>query len=281
MATRGCVNNCTFCSSGAAVGKKYRTRNIDDIVAEIKSIPGRITHFMDDNLGGDISFTKELCRALIPLNIEWDSSFTVSSLEDHELLDLMEESGCFMIDVGFESISPEVITGIKKQKTNEVGRYREIIKQIHKRGITLYGNFIVGFDQDTPDTFGGLIDFIEETNIEVPFVNILMPYPGSILHSQFDREGRLLHKNWNLYDDTSSRVVYRPKLIAPEELVEGFLKVINSVHTIPGYFRRVLKAKTYENLFGTIMGLHMNIQKRKVVLRGLKNTRKALRRPVK
>jgi radical SAM superfamily enzyme YgiQ (UPF0313 family) len=274
MATRGCENHCTFCSCGGAVGKRYRTRNVEDVIEEIKSIPGKHAMFIDDNLGWNIPFTQNLLQALIPLHIHWLGLFSVSTLEDNELLDLLAKSGCLAIILGFESISPEVIDSIKKQQTNCVERYRQVIKQIHSRGMLIYGNFILGFDRDRKTVFQELIDFIQETAIECPMINILVPYPGSVLYRQFDKQGRLFHKNWNFYDVTSPNVVYHPQFLSPEELIEGYLKVITTVNTAGSYLKRVLP--TNRKLKSTMSGLHINNQKLKTVLAGMDKTRKSL-----
>jgi len=48
----------------------------------------------------------------------------------------------------------------------------------------------------------------------------LTPYPGTPLFRQLEREGRLLHRDWEKYD--TSHVVFRPKLMTAEELLLGY-----------------------------------------------------------
>ncbi|HTY21776.1 MAG TPA: radical SAM protein [Desulfomonilaceae bacterium] len=275
MASRGCENQCTFCSCGAALGKRYRKRKVEDVVKEIQSVPGPVVHFLDDNLGWDPLFSKKLLRSLIPMKINWIGAFNVSALQDPELVELIAKSGGISIDIGFESISSQVITEIKKDRTNDLNQYRPVIQRLHDNGISIYGNFIVGFDHDQLTVFQDLINFIEETNIECPMVNILMPYPGSVLFRTLERQGRLLHKNWNYYDDTSPCVVYRPLNMSPEELTQGYLHVINSVNITSAYARRVLRAKTY-NFTSVFLGYFFNAQKNRAVKSGLEKTSSAL-----
>ncbi len=275
MATRGCENQCTFCSCGSALGKKYRKRDVDDIVAEVQSVSGPVVHFLDDNLGWQPSFTKKLLRALIPLKIRWIGAFNVSTLQDIELVELIAESGGVSVDIGFESINPEVITEIRKARTNDLSQYNPVIRCLHDHRISVYGNFIVGFDHDAKSVFKDLINYIEETNIECPMVNILVPYPGSVLHRVLDREKRLFHKNWNYYDDTSPCVVYQPVNMSAEELTQGYLQIVNSVNAPAAYLNRVIRAGTYD-LLGTFLGFYFNVQKRQAVTAGLEKTNHAL-----
>jgi hypothetical protein len=80
------LSSCTYCSAGYAVGKQYRTRPICEITAELERLPGRYDYavFLDDNLGWDVKYAKELFRALIPLNIRWSGQLSLSALEDSE-----------------------------------------------------------------------------------------------------------------------------------------------------------------------------------------------------
>ena len=50
--------------------------------------------------------------------------------------------------------------------------------------------------------------------------HILTPYPGTPLFRQMEAEGRILHRDWSLYD--TANVVFRPKHMTPEQLAEGY-----------------------------------------------------------
>ncbi|HTK77766.1 MAG TPA: hypothetical protein VL371_21040 [Gemmataceae bacterium] len=45
------------------------------------------------------------------------------------------------------------------------------------------------------------------------------PFPNTGLYRRLEAEGRLLHKNWALYD--VEHVVFRPKRMSPERLQDG------------------------------------------------------------
>ena len=82
------------------------------------------------------------------------------------------------------------------------------------------GSFVVGFDGDRRDTFTSLAQWIEANRLECATFHILTPYPGTPLFRQLEAEGRLLHRNWDLYD--TAHVVFRPKHLTPEELELGY-----------------------------------------------------------
>ncbi len=90
----------------------------------------------------------------------------------------------------------------------------------HHNGIQVNGSFVFGFEHDTPEVFEQTTDWIEQNRLECATFHILTPYPGTPLFRQFEQEGRLLHKNWELYD--TAHVVFRPKLMSAEALEEGY-----------------------------------------------------------
>ena len=82
------------------------------------------------------------------------------------------------------------------------------------------GSFIVGFDGDRKDTFVSMAQWIEAHRLDCSTFHILTPYPGTPLFRQLEAEGRLLHRNWDLYD--TAHAVFRPKHLTHEELELGY-----------------------------------------------------------
>ena len=82
------------------------------------------------------------------------------------------------------------------------------------------GSFVLGFDHDRRDVFAKTAEWIEENRLECATFHILTPYPGTPLFRQMEAEGRLLHRDWSLYD--TAHVVFRPKQMTPEELAQGY-----------------------------------------------------------
>ena len=68
--------------------------------------------------------------------------------------------------------------------------------------------------------FERTVAWIEAARLECATFHILTPYPGTPLFRQMEAEGRLLHRDWSLYD--TAHVVFRPRHMTPEELAEGY-----------------------------------------------------------
>ena len=151
-----------------------------------------------------------------------------------------------------------------KRKTNIPDRYRILIKRLHDHHIPIVACFILGFDTDNPDTYKRLADFIEETCIERPNINILIPYPGRPIYRQFDREGRILHKNWHLYDPTGVNITYKHKTMTSEELIESYLELMERIFSFRSLMPRILKLGNY-NPVSVAITLHQYHQNRQRV----------------
>ena len=226
QATRGCPHNCEFCSVPLFFGYKYRFRPVQDVVAEIKEIleaySQRNIFFVDDNIGGTPRHAKDLFRALIPLKIRWASFASLKMSEDPELLDLAAQSGCTQLFVGFESLN-QINLDIAGKSWARTNRFTQHVHDFHRAGIIVQGGFIFGHDDDARDIFRRTVDYVQESGMEVPVFSILTPYPGTALRRRLIEEDRLLPESndWRKYD--VGNVVFRPALMTPDELQEGYL----------------------------------------------------------
>jgi radical SAM superfamily enzyme YgiQ (UPF0313 family) len=242
--TKGCPFNCEFCSVHAFDGQTIRNRTVEQIVREIEDIKRsspkykkkNAIFFADDNIIANKRFARELFTALRPHNINWMCQASIDVSKEDELLALMSDSGCGAVFIGFESLSDDNLARMHKG-VNRRYNYTEAIQRIQSHGILVHGSFVVGYDFDSPSAFEGLIDFIEECRLLVPIINILTPFPGTKLFERLQEEGRILHTDWSRYD--TKHVVFRPTRMSPEELLEGYRKVVKAVYSSDAIFERL------------------------------------------
>lgn len=128
LATRGCYwGRCEFCDHGEGYTAGYRTKKIEEIIAEI-------THLRDKYLAKFFHFTDEsyppalfrkLTRRLVETNlgIQWTTHmrFEKSLLEEEVWRDAAA-SGCRYLHFGFESGNERVLKLMDKATTGEVIR---------------------------------------------------------------------------------------------------------------------------------------------------------------
>jgi radical SAM superfamily enzyme YgiQ (UPF0313 family) len=138
--------------------------------------------------------------------------------QDTELVRLSKEAGCVAWLVGFESLCQNTLDQVGK-KTNRVTEYGQAIQNIHKNHMAVIGDFMFGFDTDTPDVFEKTLKAMKELNIDVADFSILTPFPGTSLFTKLDTEKRILTKDWKQYN--MGHVVFTPKQMTPDELLQG------------------------------------------------------------
>ncbi|HUN54889.1 MAG TPA: radical SAM protein [Smithella sp.] len=242
--TKGCPFHCEFCSVYAFDGQKNRHKTVDQVIQEIADINStgskykskKAIFIADDNIITNRKFARDLFLAIKPHNINWMCQASIDISKEDDLLALMRDSGCGAIFIGFESISVDNLKAMHKD-VNQRYDYEEAIRKIQSYGMLVHSSFIVGYDYDSEKTFDELIAFIDKTNLLMPLINILTPFPGTELFSRLEKEGRILHKDWNKYD--TQNVVFSPRFQTPEELTAGFRRIVREVYSFDAIWKKL------------------------------------------
>ena len=220
IATRGCHNRCGFCYlSTEGLHMPYRMREVEQVVSEIAADGQPYAVFIDNNLGSRSDYLRRLCSALRPLQIIWSAAVTIDITDDPTLVRDMALAGCTGVFIGFESLHADNLSAARK-RTPAPEDYARRVEVLHRYGIQVNGSFVLGFDHDRPDVFERTVSWIEANRLECATFHIMTPYPGTPLYRQLDAEGRLLHRDWRLYD--TAHVVFQPRHMSPEELDAGY-----------------------------------------------------------
>ncbi|HWF19639.1 MAG TPA: radical SAM protein [Verrucomicrobiae bacterium] len=235
-ATRGCIHNCDFCVVPAAWGRKPYQKPAQDIVADIRQHGARKLIFVDLNLIADRAYAMELFTALIPLQVQWYGLATVLLADDLQLLELAARSGCRGLLMGLESISPQNLRNSHKG-FNAPERFARVVDVLHQHGIALQGCFVFGLDHDEPDAFLKTAEFAVQARIDLPRFAIVTPFPNTALYKRLEAEGRILTKNWELYD--GQHVVFRPAKLSIEELQSGTEAAWKHAYSFRSIARRI------------------------------------------
>lgn len=217
-ATRGCVHSCDFCVVPTAWGKKPFQKPVAEVVADIVQHGARTLIFVDLNLIAHRGYAKELFTALIPLRLQWYGLATVLLADDPELLTLAQQSGCRGLLMGLESISATNLRANHKG-FNSPEHYARVVERLHAHGIALQGCFVFGLDDDRSDVFLKTAEFAVQAKIDLPRFAVVTPFPNTPLYLRLEAEGRILTKDWSLYD--AQHVVFQPRHLSVQELQEG------------------------------------------------------------
>jgi len=235
-ATRSCIHSCDFCVAPSAWGRKPLQKPVEEVVADLKRQKARQAIFVDLNLISDRDYAQSLFEALIPLKIQWYGLSTTLLCKDLPLLDLVSRSGCRGLLMGLESITSSNLKSSGKG-FNKPTEYKEVVDLLHKRKISLQGCFVFGLDEDTPEIMAETARLAVDIGIDLPRFAVITPFPGTGLFHKLEAQGRILHKNWELYD--GQHVVFQPARMSPETLLQGTEAAWKYVYSFPSIARRL------------------------------------------
>jgi radical SAM superfamily enzyme YgiQ (UPF0313 family) len=217
--------------------------------------------FLDNNLGGSLTYLRELCEALVPLRKTWGCAVTFNVLRNRELVRLMAKAGCRYVYTGLESLNPEALKSMNKAQ-NKVREVDQVIRRCFSEGILLSFGLLIGSDGDTnqyldrlPATLAALQYF------SVTFLGIVCPYPETPFFAEVAGEGRLL-PGATIRDFDGYTLCHRPKLLTPTEVADHFQRLcgdLGSFANIARHYWARLGASNRPHYRRTILGSGLEI----------------------
>ena len=183
--SRGCPFTCEFCDIIVMFGRKPRMKSPEQIGRELDALRHLGMHsvfFVDDNMIGNKKKAKELLHFLAryqdkhrrPFSFGTEVSLNIA--QDNELLDLFKTANFNWVFIGIESPDP-----VSLKETGKSQNLREDIllsvRRIYARDIDVLAGFIVGFDNDTPQTFEAQYRFITDAGIQTAMIGQLAALP--------------------------------------------------------------------------------------------------------
>ncbi len=270
--TRGCPVGCHFCAVQAFFGNQFRVRPPEDIKRELLEIFGprppqakwkdwlarkwhadipyfmerRLLYVMDSNFISEPAHARAVLEVFRECDIRWYGHASFNLMRDESMLDLMAESGCIGINIGFETLSQKIIDNMHKFP-NKTDEYSACIQALHDRDIGVMGTFMVGFDEDTPAVFDQIADFAIENQLETAFTLILTPLPGTKIYDRMQLEGRIFNSDWRDYNH--GMVTFYPKNMTVEQLHRGMRHTWKRIYSWTGIRRRILKKPRIRSFF--------------------------------
>ena len=235
--SRGCPWKCEFCySSAAGIHHGYRPKPVENVLAEIRSLNTGHVMFIDDNFMGSPERTRRLLRAMEPMKLTWHAAVSADVGRHPELLDLMAQTGCRSLFIGFETLNRDNLAGCGKSQ-NRVEDYARTIEALHARNIMVNASIVFGFDGDGPRVFEDTVDWLGGMKVETMTAHILTPYPGTPIYRRMLAEGRIIDSDLSRYN--TAYAVFRPKGMTPAELEDGYRRAYRKFYSWASVLRRL------------------------------------------
>lgn len=247
--SRGCPNNCHFCSVTRFNGRKHRFRPVDEVLEDVANIRENRFFVADDSVVSlgerGLEHARTLFQGLKGMGKSWGAQACITIAEHDDLLRAAAESGANTFYIGLESVDATALESMGKgvNLRPTIRGYRDAIKKIHDHGIGVIGGFILGSDTDTNDVFKRTAHFIHETGIDGCQFTIMTPFPGTRLYEEMCEQGRLIYANypddWARYN--AYELVVRPKNLTIHELVQGQQYMYDATSSLSRSFSRAMR----------------------------------------
>ncbi|MFH1798608.1 MAG: radical SAM protein [Candidatus Omnitrophota bacterium] len=200
---RGCPVGCSFCQVELVSGKKHRMRSAANVVAEMKLLKEKYgiksINFEDDNAFFHKGRSIELLRMMIEckLNLKWKANGVALFTLDDEILQLMAESGCLMINVAIESANERVLKDIVMKPVN-LKTAPEKIALAKKYGIYVCANFVIGMPGETWSEIRETLCYAETCGSDYVKIFIANPISGTKMYDMAKEKGYIVGDDYEI-----------------------------------------------------------------------------------
>ena len=241
----GCDNRCTYCAIPYIRGK-YRSRKIEDVVAEAQSLAeggakeiiviAQDTTRYGIDLYGEYKLPqllKELCKID---KISWIRlHYLYPELITDELIDVIasEEKVLNYLDIPIQHANDRILK-LMGRRTNKA-QLESLIEKLRARipDVTLRTSLIAGFPSETEEEFSELYDFVEKARFDRLGVFAYSQEegtPASRLDGQIDNDKKLDRQDeiMLLQEGISEELSEKKVGTVQTVLVEGFDEIIKS-----------------------------------------------------
>ncbi len=203
ISSRGCPHACEFCTSPLMSGRKFRRREIQDVVDEIRLYRDQYgiteVHFWDDNFFISQAWVKKLLRAVIDafpgMAFQVPSGAEINAIDD-EIIDLIAEAGFKKLFLAIESANDDVQLA-RIDKKVKLDRVSEVVEKVRRKGIITEGSFMVGFPNETKAQMDNTFQRATELGLDRISISLVNPLPGTPLYDECVDEN-LLHDDFDV-----------------------------------------------------------------------------------
>lgn len=269
----GCKHRCDYCQHTVQYDGVYKLRGIDLVIADMRSVKelARIAAFRDSNFYNEREYTWQLCERILDENLQmkWGAQCPVTIGKDTELLKLMYRAGCRALFIGYESLNQANLKSV--HKPSHIRQFKEYTRNIREAGIYVVGYFVFGWDYDTRESFQEVYDFVSETRLSLPIINMYTPVPGTRYYQRLVEEGRVrlpepehFVEQDLIFSIPCNACHYTPMSAPPAELEEEFMKLYRKFTTPRQLMRRSLGHNVPETIALLRMNLNLRFERKRL-----------------
>ncbi|HVC44008.1 MAG TPA: radical SAM protein [Candidatus Binataceae bacterium] len=237
--SRGCPFTCSYCSVKNVMGRTMRSREPNSVVNWVRDAArnhGITSLFLVDDdffrsprweeiLTGLVEVKKEFPELSFMMQVDVDASCYANTAEgetesakhrrSRRFVDLAAKAGCYQAFVGIESLNPDNLNhATKYQNTDErqhrhkieevrkhvLDKYRRVVDNWHKVGVSVHAGYMLGFPFDGPDCGRIAAKTLRKLGFDIVSFFIMTPLPGTEDQVRYAKEGNIIDWDFNNLD---------------------------------------------------------------------------------
>ena len=265
----GCPYQCKFCFCRMITDGKYFTRDLADVVAEIKTIPEREIYIVDDDFLVDRERILAFCALLKAEKQEkkfllYGRADFIAANED--VIAEFARCGLRAVIVGLESCSEEDLRKYNKKSSVEVNE--KAVRILQKYGVECYATLILGLDWTDTD-FKNLYRWLRK--LDLKFVNLqpFTPVPGTSLYDEYQERLIVPREDYPKWD--LAHLTVKPGRMSQARYYWNIVKLYYKITMHPKNVWKMVKA------YGLKENLKLSLGASKITWQYLMKIWKALR----
>ncbi len=238
LTSRGCPFHCNFCSN---IAGKYRARSPENVMEEIVD---RYSAGIRNFDIADANFTFDLDRAIAILDLIIEEKLNISfrfksrtNSINEELVTKAKQAGAYLISLGMESGSQEILKRMNKK--TKIEKNILACKTVMNAGIQLNTGWIIGYPGETPETVRKTTDLILSVKPTTANIGRLVPYPGTTVYEEAKADNTLM-SDWSV-DGNSIPWIKLPWITSCADLDKITQSAKNRVYYRPYYMMQFTK----------------------------------------
>ena len=241
--SRGCPFTCEFCDIIEVFGRVPRVKSPQQVLGELDALRalgyrGEV-FVVDDNFIANKKAVRSILAELAPWQEKAGHPFTfyteasLNLASDEKLIAAMREADFTSVFIGIETPDDEVLKQTGK-KQNVGMNVRTAVDKLTAAGFEVMAGFIVGFDGDSPASFGLMKQLLYDAPLPLAMAGLLTALPSTALWRRLESEGRLR-------DDSNGDAFTRPNfqpLMSERALLQSYADLLAELYSVEGYYRR-------------------------------------------
>jgi len=247
--SRGCPYSCSYyCVYGKFQGNRVVSRSPKKVVEDMIHLKDNYGingfQFRDPTFGFKKGYIEEFCDEIKKhsLKIQWGIETRLDILDERKI-EIMFDAGLRNINIGIETIDPEIAKQNKRLLTDKE-QQEKLTRYCEKIGVKISAFYLFGYEGDTKESIISTLRYAKKLNTFLARFAVLTPYPGTNFFEDLEKQGRILTHDYERY--TQFNLVMKHQNLNEKDIQDMFSKVYKEYYFRLSYISKLVKWKIRE-----------------------------------